>query len=135
MRNISREQAVEEWAAALRSGKYKQGNGYLNRGGEFCCLGVLCEVLEVEKKGGYRDVICYADVEAPGRLGSGGADMGLPVAVAKFMGMDFYGAAIDDDRDRSLSELNDDGSNFSSIANMIERDFNGDRNYFCHEID
>lgn len=31
----------EQWVAALRSGKYKQGTGYLNRDGKFCCLGVL----------------------------------------------------------------------------------------------
>lgn len=33
-----------EWAAALRSGKYKQGRNRLNRGGSFCCLGVLCDL-------------------------------------------------------------------------------------------
>lgn len=36
-----------KWVAALRSGKYKQGKGYLQRTpGKFCCLGVLCNVID-----------------------------------------------------------------------------------------
>jgi hypothetical protein len=47
------------WVEALRSGDYKQGHGRLARIKdkqiEYCCLGVLCEVLEVprEKNNGY----------------------------------------------------------------------------------
>lgn len=33
-----------KWIAALRSGKFKQGEGALCRDGAYCCLGVLCEV-------------------------------------------------------------------------------------------
>jgi len=38
-----------KWVAALRSGDYKQGNGYLHKiewdGSEsFCCVGVLCKI-------------------------------------------------------------------------------------------
>jgi hypothetical protein len=33
------------WIAALRSGKYKQGRQALRVGDFFCCLGVLCDVL------------------------------------------------------------------------------------------
>ncbi len=48
------------WLAALRSGEFKQGRGYLHRinpdgrGDTFCCLGVLCVLAEgagVLKKG------------------------------------------------------------------------------------
>lgn len=35
-----------KWIKALRSGKYRQGHGYLNEGGNFCCLGVLCDVVD-----------------------------------------------------------------------------------------
>jgi len=39
-KNISR-----QWTAALRSGEYKQGQGMLrNDGGDYCCLGVLCDL-------------------------------------------------------------------------------------------
>ena len=33
------------WVAALRSGKYKQGRGFLCRDGKYCCLGVAYDVL------------------------------------------------------------------------------------------
>lgn len=32
------------WVEALESGVYPQGFGWLNDGGNFCCLGVACEV-------------------------------------------------------------------------------------------
>lgn len=40
-----------EWTEALKSDKYKQGNGYLNQstGTEttsFCCLGVFCDLIK-----------------------------------------------------------------------------------------
>ena len=38
----------QEWVDALRSGKYRQGNGYLGRlSGERCCLGVACDLHDV----------------------------------------------------------------------------------------
>ena len=39
-----------KWIAALRSGKYEQGQGWLMNGEKYCCLGVLCDVFEKEKK-------------------------------------------------------------------------------------
>lgn len=36
---------LNKWVVALRSGTYKQGRGRLrNANGEYCCLGVLCEI-------------------------------------------------------------------------------------------
>lgn len=35
-----------QWVEALRSGKYKQGPTYFERGGKYCCLGVLCVIAE-----------------------------------------------------------------------------------------
>ncbi len=32
------------WVDALRSGEYKQGFGFLEQGGKWCCYGVLCEL-------------------------------------------------------------------------------------------
>lgn len=47
---LTRPQVVK-WIAALRSGKYKQGSGYLCRGDRYCCIGVLAvEVLGMEEK-------------------------------------------------------------------------------------
>lgn len=39
----------QQWLEALRGQKYKQGQGHLqNRYGRFCCLGVLCDVVNPE---------------------------------------------------------------------------------------
>jgi len=36
-----------KWIEALRSGRYKQGRGFLrNANDEFCCLGVLCDIVD-----------------------------------------------------------------------------------------
>ncbi len=37
---------IKLWIAALRSGEYQQGTGFLNPEGKYCCLGVACEVAE-----------------------------------------------------------------------------------------
>jgi hypothetical protein len=40
---------LNEWVAALRSGKYKQGRRYLRSCNDtYCCLGVLCEIEGVQ---------------------------------------------------------------------------------------
>lgn len=36
----------EKWITALKSGKYQQGQHVLrNKNNEFCCLGVLCDII------------------------------------------------------------------------------------------
>jgi hypothetical protein len=45
MKNIT----VEEWALALESGKYEQGTGCLKRDNHYCCLGVLCDLIDNTK--------------------------------------------------------------------------------------
>lgn len=37
----------EDWLAALRSGDYPKGTERLHRNGQWCCLGVLCDILKV----------------------------------------------------------------------------------------
>jgi hypothetical protein len=36
------------WLKALRSGEYRRAKGCLQENGAYCCLGVLCEVANVE---------------------------------------------------------------------------------------
>jgi hypothetical protein len=46
------QQLKEKWVKALRSGEYKQGRDELKSstddGFEFCCLGVLCDIVNPE---------------------------------------------------------------------------------------
>ena len=39
----------EQWVEALESGEYKQGQRNLCYEDKYCCLGVACEVMGVEK--------------------------------------------------------------------------------------
>lgn len=43
-------EVVKNWVAALRSGEYKQGTGAMCAYDNYCCLGVLCEVVGFEKR-------------------------------------------------------------------------------------
>lgn len=42
----------ENWIKALRSGKYTQTSNHLRVNDGYCCLGVLCDVLDPKKWGG-----------------------------------------------------------------------------------
>ncbi|MES2366991.1 MAG: hypothetical protein V4563_14040 [Pseudomonadota bacterium] len=86
---------AKQWVAALRSGKYKQGKGKLRRGDEFCCLGVLCDLVAHDEWVGetFRQ---YAGT-LPGSISE-------QVSVAHLR----------------LATMNDFGKSFSEIADVIE---------------
>lgn len=96
---------------ALRSGRYKQGQGYLFNDGRRCCLGVGCLVLGLRPKKGpkpYADESVRAGSQWDGRRYPTPKQlraMGIGHAVAK-----------------RLANLNDeDGKSFAEIANYIEQ--------------
>ncbi len=39
----------DKWIEALESGKYKQGQENLRKGDKYCCLGVLCDIIDTSK--------------------------------------------------------------------------------------
>jgi hypothetical protein len=41
---MENKERIKLWVDALRSGEYTQGHGALLRDGNYCCLGVACEV-------------------------------------------------------------------------------------------
>jgi hypothetical protein len=115
-----------KWIAALRSGDYKQGRSRLATvDGGYCCLGVLCEVLELPKKrveGGYEFaglscVLSYSITEPLGidSIGSFEPDEGDERAMGVRTGEVCQAA--------SLAMLNDSGYSFAEIADMIEKYF------------
>ena len=120
-----------QWVNALRSGKYKQGRHslkkttILRRGlsifgrkvarkeeHSYCCLGVLCEILNVEGKPSNPQNLdsyywWYGD-------GEGNESAAFPTSeVQKYAGLEYS------DMNR-LSKLNDRGHSFSYIADFIE---------------
>jgi hypothetical protein len=109
---------VKKWVAALRSGEYKQGKGYLKyvEGGKtlYCCLGVLCEltgpgVVEKREYGEpILDRICTKWNEQ---------SCLLPESVKNAAGLYSDCGSFDGG---VLMNLNDSGIPFNEIADLIE---------------
>lgn len=104
-----------KWVEALRSGKYEQGTGYLNKHNELCCLGVLCEVLETPKVSITNGITCYGSNKSEGTVAT------LPESIKELAGMiSSCGLYC---RGPSLIEANDTGKNFNEIADIIEQNW------------
>ncbi len=124
-----------EWVAALRSGKFEQGAGYLKQfssdydgGVAHCCLGVLCETAELAEFRTQDQLVVRFEsetnelaelLETPGARGwLAGTDVpiyGMRIALkAKVLTND----TVYFDK---LEALNDRGHTFKEIADFIER--------------
>ena len=103
---------AQKWVDALRSGKYRQGESQLKiedpDDPRHCCLGVLCEVAEVEGV----DFNFIPD------------ESYLPEPVMKWAGLKSKQAHYRDpetgSEDGSLVQMNDKGASFAEIADFIE---------------
>lgn len=120
-----------QWVAALRSGEYKQTDGVLCRLGPdgqpigFCCLGVLTE-LYVQAHPGAVDTTqtTWAGTGSTARfyaINGGKSNAMLPYAVQEWSGVrSEAGAFCWDGANTSLVDLNDNGSTFEEIADVID---------------
>ncbi len=107
-----------KWAKALRSGEYIKGTGnlrYKTWGSEddnqrYCCLGVLCEINKVESEKLNNNTYKY-DGHAR-RLGDN---------IKKKFGISALGWFKN--LHRSLAQLNDNGTSFNKIADIIEKNW------------
>lgn len=117
------------WVAALRSGEYQQGQGWLKmkeaNGGpvRHCCLGVLCElavqdgVIEASTPLGGEVTIFTTEFIFDNK------DKTLPHSVMGWAGLNdvdpfvYLGPSASES---SLAELNDSGHDFNEIAYLIE---------------
>lgn len=72
----------EDWLEALRSGEYVQGRGFLDKNDKQCCLGVLCDVMDLPFVAESGKLRRYADVDSDGsRFFSGTMPPGAALAV------------------------------------------------------
>jgi len=121
-------EAMREWVAALRSGKYAQGESYLARriGDEdarYCCLGVACEIF-AERLDVPRDETVSMDGSVV--VTYGGHTQWLPLSVRKLLGTDSEPNGKIFDRmgnfnTVSVVTMNDSGQyTFDEIANALE---------------
>jgi len=128
-----------EWTAALRSGKYEQGQNALCDGSAFCCLGVLAEVAGFEKVVDpefqvveylfSKDGIDEAEREEaviPYSLQQTileDLDLRVRVPTAVIDGQEFWS----EDLHSRLISLNDNGVTFEQIADYIDEVASGQR--------
>jgi hypothetical protein len=98
----------KQWLEALRSGKYQQGNGRLrsSRDGvdRFCCLGVLCDLLEPES---------WTETSVPGFYRHS-IHEGYPGSTV------LESAGLEHDQCQILASMNDNGKSFEDVAQFIE---------------
>jgi hypothetical protein len=112
----------QKWVKALRSGQYKKGTGSLRTGsihqdGEYCCLGVLCDIYAKEQTIGWNYNSILNSTEY------------LPSKVAEWAWLDSYDPTIkvsipenQEEAIFSLSSINDlHDYNFNKIADLIEQ--------------
>ena len=97
----------EKWLKALRSGEYKQASGQLTIDGNFCCLGVLCDIHSKEFKIKWHEGVY---------LGASGV---LPDSVMNWAGLT-NDIVPYEGKYSSLMMANDRGYSFEEIANIIE---------------
>lgn len=124
---------ADKWVEALRSGNYEQGDGALcsvTEVGEklYCCLGVLTHIYITEhndtnfgftplRERREADKIAYVST-------CGDVDTQyLPTAVRKWAGMKTEDGTLPNDihGEDTLAGLNDCGSEFSDIADIIKQ--------------
>ena len=112
-----REDIAMEWADMLDSGIIKQGKNLLENEGKYCCLGVLCRI--VEKRVGLkvtepiekgRDVLFNDECAY------------LPAEVIDYTKMHSDDGTIPS-RDINLSLMNDNGKSFKQIAKIIRTNY------------
>ena len=97
----------KKWVNALVSGKYKQGTNRLRTGDSYCCLGVLCDIIDSSRW----DITYINNAEYFTYAGWVGY---LPKDTLKLSEL------IGDDT-HYLTRLNDElGYSFKEIANWIE---------------
>lgn len=107
MTKLTAEQ-IDEWLAALESGKYAQTTGSLKDHEGYCCLGVLCDVLDPNGWNPDNSYTCARHKLAP--------EDGSEVVVT---GMGLGGYENPRSFQYRLAKKNDDGASFTEIARFI----------------
>jgi hypothetical protein len=96
-----------KWVDALRSGNYSQGKEVLrSKDNNFCCLGVLCDIVDSSRWVARVSNDCYA---------YDGCHAILPRNIVRATGFPDHHTSI-------LTDMNDSGVPFSEIANYIEQE-------------
>lgn len=123
-----RKDKAMKWVKALRSGKYKQGQNYLQEGDMFCCLGVACEVFKVPSIKRYGRIRYgtvdlsseqFLSLKAQEKIGLSTEDGAFEPLAVKWPRSMPKGLRCKS----SLAALNDAGATFKQIASFIELNY------------
>jgi hypothetical protein len=98
----------QKWVEALRSGKYPQGINYLRTDQGYCCLGVLCDVIDGSKW-----------QKGVGNLWTHGTKL-------KFLAEDEAARMQIRRYTGDLMDMNDRGQPFDKIADFIDQNIPAD---------
>ena len=110
---------ARRWVAALRSGRYLQARGRLQRGDAHCCLGVAADLYI--RATGRGEWIAGADGWVfASDAGARREPKELPVPVRRWLGMPPRVLGYEDIPVVELMVANDAGMDFASVAGMIE---------------
>ena len=106
-------QIKQKWVSALRSGEYQQTKGFLRTDDGFCCLGVLCDLYGKENNVEWNLVNNGQNYEFQNYKSH------LPSSVVEWSGVKDNNPFVNNQTD-GLIGLNDKGSTFNKIADVIE---------------
>ncbi len=130
-----------EWLTALRDGSYKQGKSRLrtdpnNGDSEYCCFGVLCDIIAKRGLGkwGHDDgrdanpgpVFLYKDdPDGKGPVALYAPDdmlTDIGFSSDKQISMVGMGGTVHHQASRAFADMNDNGMPFTAIADVIEKE-------------
>ena len=118
-KKLSQDDIIELWTDALESGKYKQCTSVLSRNGRYCCLGVLCE-LYCENVKNIKQIIITDYEDGPRTsVQYGQYTQILGSEVMNWVGLRGNSGNSVSTEDH-LSDLNDNGTTFKEIAQIIK---------------
>ena len=126
---------MKKWVKALRSGKYKQGQGTLKQfnskgQAEHCCLGVLCELYNQDMKKNKKKMLSEKIYDNHidfyhGYCRFDDHKEDLSKKVKDWAGIrNGLGLFTDSNGElTTLADLNDTGRKFKTISNIIEKNW------------
>lgn len=117
-------QIKQQWITALQSGEYTQARWNLQTEQGFCCLGVLCD-LYAKETGTEWEVSTTEDDEQFTYYYFDDHSNHLPESVMKWADLESTSPIIkfDNVNIKPLAVLNDEGSSFEEIAQLIDENF------------
>lgn len=119
------EEIKAKWLEALRSGKYRQGNGYLRWYNSYCCLGVLYDCMGGQWESPFENTHAWkpkGDDNVHGYLQRQNVTLDVWNALTQEVDEEDPDNGGNFTVQRKLAYMNDHTESFDAIADWIERE-------------